>query len=371
LLARVDVSALLEGTLYLPPLAEQMQAIEGSARLASIRAAADEYETALWDGTGDVAEIVSNIATINQEDRFEDWIETLPFPLASILWLHRAGGRSSRERYEVLLQFFEATAAFLATLHLSAFMASDDLWHQHGKKLSRKLTQQSMSFDRITFGTWKLVAEYLSSVCAKLIKDPGNGEVWQRIYGTSNKMVLNMLTDAELRGVLQRANRIRNDWGHGGAVSSQRAKQIDDELMELTYSLRSVFGRTWCGYELIQPKDARYKDGVHHYKVKRLMGTRSAPFEEVERESLQPLESDDLYLFDSASRHGLRLQPFVRVMPSPEKQANACFIFSRRESKGHRFVSYHFEAESEIEDAFPEVEVALERLHMFDEKVSS
>lgn len=96
------------------------------------------------------------------------------------------------------------------------------------------------------------------------------------------------------------------------------------------------------------------------------MGSRSTPFEEVQLESIHPLESDCLYLFDSASRTGLRLQPFVRVMPSPEKRANACFIFSRREAGHFHFVSYHFDGESEMDDEFPDVGAALSRMHQFD-----
>jgi hypothetical protein len=369
---RVDLTSLLEATLYLPSIGEQINAIDGAANLTRIRAVADELERALWDGTGDMAAIVDQIATINQEDSFEDWMESLPFPLSSILWLHHASGGSFRERYEILLNFFEATAAFMATVHLSAFMASDELWDEYGRQLSQTLANQGLSLDRPSFGAWKTVTEFLSNTCGKLIRDTSKAELWQRIYGTPNRTVLAMLAHVELRNVLPRANRIRNDWkGHAGAVGDGKAEQIHAELMELVHSLRGAFGRTWCSYELIKAGNAEYKGGVYLNKVKRLMGTRSAPFEEVLRESIQPLETDALYLFDSAGRRGLQLQPFVRVMPSPEKHANACFIFNRREADGFRFVSYHFEAESAIADTTPEVGNALARLHFFDGELDS
>jgi hypothetical protein len=368
---RIHLADLLEVKLYLPPVTEQMKAVKGAAHLTRIRAVADELEAVLWDGTGDLATIVNDIATINQEDRFEDWIESLPFPLASILWRHHAGGASVRERYEVLLHFFEATAAFLATVHLSAFMASNDLWEEHGSQLSRQLTSQHLSLDRATFGAWKLVTEYLSSICGSLLKNPDRAELWRRIYATPNENVLAMLSNPELRSLLQRSNRIRNDWsGHAGAIGPEKAMKIHGELMELVHSLRGVFGRIWLSYELIQPGESQYKGGIHHYRAKRLMGTRSAPFEEVQLESTQLLETDVLHLFDTTSQTGLRLQPFVRVMPSPEKRANACFIFNRREDGAFRYVSYHFEAESEIAGTFPDVERALGRIHQFDEESS-
>lgn len=365
----VTASDLMDLTLYLPPLDEQLKALEGAALLQRIRAESSELEDSLWNGMGDIQDIVAQIKTINQEDRHEDWIETLPFPLASILWRHHAGGGSYRDRYEVLLHFFEATAAFLATLHLSAFMSSDDLWGLHGGKLNRKLKLQNLPLERASFGAWKLAAEYLSSECGRLLKDDDRAELWQRVYGTANHRVMGMISHGELRSLLQRANKIRNDWsGHAGAISEEKARRIHDELMELIQRLRGLFGRTWLEYELIQPGESRYKKGIHYVTASRLMGTRSAPFEKVMRESSVPLESDALYLFDAASQNGLRLQPFVRVMPSPEKQATACFIFNRRDHDRSRFISYHFEQESEIEDVFPDLDEAINRLHVFDEE---
>jgi hypothetical protein len=81
-----------------------------------------------------------------------------------------------------------------------------------------------------------------------------------------------------------------------------------------------------------------------------------------------PLESDRLYLFDAMGQKGLLLRPFIRVMPSPEKKANACFIFSRCEQIGVRFVSYHFEEESSLTGSFPDVDEAFRRIHHFDDK---
>jgi hypothetical protein len=54
-------------------------------------------------------------------------------------------------------------------------------------------------------------------------------------------------------------------------------------------------------------------------------------------------------------------------MPSPEKKANACFIFSRCEKAGARFVSYHFDEESSLTASFPDVDEAFRRIHLFDD----
>jgi len=368
----LDMHALLASHLHLPTLAEQRQILRGLEYLTKVRAEAAELEEALSSGTGQTDQLVQQIRTINQEDRYEDWIDTLPFPLASILWRHHAGGGSDREQLEVLLHFFEATAAFVATVHLSALMSDDEVWSTVGHGLQQRLAKQHLSLDRATFGAWKLTVEFLASQCKKLLSDEGGEETCKRLYGTSNIGDIQMLCRPALLEVLQRSNKIRNQTiGHGGAFGPEEVQGIHAELKSLVDTIRSVFGRSWRDYELVQPAEGRYSGGVHHYQAKRIMGTRNTPFETVQCESVQPMESDRLYLFDASSQRGLLLRPFIQVMPSPNKKAMACFIFSRSEPSGAHFVSYHFEQESSLTQSFPEVDEALRRVHQFDERTPS
>jgi hypothetical protein len=214
--------------------------------------------------------------------------------------------------------------------------------------------------DRATFGAWKLVAELLGGACRSMINDGEQANRWQRIYGTTDLTVMEMISDSELLGVLQQANKVRNDWqGHSGAISEDTAKSVHDQLVALVDRLRGLFGRNWQRYELIQPDGGPYRQGLHHVTCKRLMGTRSAPFEERVYESQHGLDAESLYLFDSVHQRGLQLLPFIEVIPSPEKKAMACFIFNRLEKGGARWVSYHFEQESEISHSSQGVEDAL------------
>jgi len=368
---RISPRDLLCSQIFLPALSEQSLVVEGAAYLGRVRAEVAELEGALWSGSDSVEDLVERIRTINQDDRYEDWLETLPFPLASILWRHHASQDTYRHRYGVLLHFFEATAAFLATVHLSAFMSDDEAWDRYGKGLQEKLSGQKLSLDRATFGAWKLVFEYLSSVCASVIEEEGQeGEkpLWQRLFCTNDLKVVEMLSDSRLRRILQDANKVRNDChGHGGAIGEEAAKSIHQQLEDLVQQVRGVFGRAWQGCELIQPDAGRYSQGVHSVTSKRLMGTRSAPFEERVYESQHALESGALYLFDTVSQRGLQLRSFIEVIPSPEQQAVACFIFSRTEKDGARWVSYHFEQESEIHHYSEDVNEALKRLNQFKE----
>jgi hypothetical protein len=234
------------------------------------------------------------------------------------------------------------------------------------------MSGQKLSMDRATFGAWRLVFEYLSGLCSKMIAEQapeGETPVWQRLFCTDDLKVVEMLSDPRLRRILQDANKVRNDChGHGGAIGEDTARSIHQQLEDLVQQVRGVFGRAWQGFELIQPDASRYTQGVHSVTSQRLMGTRSAPFEERVYNSQHALDSGSLYLFDTVSQQGLQLRHFIEVMPSPEKQAVACFIFSRTEKDGVRWVSYHFEQESEIYHHSEDVNEALQKLSQFKEK---
>jgi len=367
---RIRVKDFLELKIYLPPVQEQKLFVEGIAYLKKVHAETEELKSALFSGNESTEDLVSRIHSINQEDHYENWLESIPFPMASILWRHFASKDTYRHRYEILIHFFEATAAFLATIHLSAFMSDNENWEECGRKLHEKLMDQKLSLDQATFGTWKIILERLSSTCSSILKDSENQsdkrELWQRIYGSPDREVLKMLSNSEILGLIQQANKLRNDWqGHRGALSEDTAKSVHDRLFDLVQQIRGIFGRNWERYEMIQPGSGRYRQGMYFFTCRRLMGTRSTPFEEQVYQSRHPLEEDALYLFDSVNGTGIQLRPLIEVIPSPEKQAMACFIFSRIEKHTTRWISYHFEQESEIKHSSKGVEETLSMLNRF------
>lgn len=68
----------------------------------------------------DATTVRKAVAGLNQREGFESWLETLPFPLASILWRYEAAG-NAEQKIEHLFHAFEAVAQFLGTLIASAF----------------------------------------------------------------------------------------------------------------------------------------------------------------------------------------------------------------------------------------------------------
>ena len=76
-------------------------------------------------------------------------------------------------KYDHLLHFFEGTAEFLGVILLSAFSSNEALFGPHKQKLAEAMQKQHLSFERATFGTWKLVVEYLGKQTRELLSENG------------------------------------------------------------------------------------------------------------------------------------------------------------------------------------------------------
>lgn len=344
---RVRPSDLLASTFYLPSLKIQTKVLASLDQLTGIRGEIDELEAAVWTDTRKIDQLSHQVETVNREDRFVDWIDTLPFPLGTILWRYKATEISVQGKVEILLHFFEALAEFIATVHLSAFSSDSEIWSEHSRELFNTLDEQHLSLERGTFGSWKCIAEYLGAKCRRLVSEAPDVAFF--LYNTHNPATLRMLASSTLLSVLQHANSMRNDLRHGGAIGEQQAERVHSELTSLVQQCRSVMGRLWLDYELLQPGTARFSGGIAHYSARRLMGTRT-PFETVECDSVDQMDDRFLYLFDPNGDRALRVLPFVRMMASPRTEQNACYFFNRVQDGQCRYVSYYFDTDSDLID---------------------
>ena len=74
-----------------------------------------------------------------------------------------------KTKHEHLLHFFEGTAEFISIIFLSAYRSNEALFKSHRNKLADFMQKQSLSFQRTTFGTWKLVVEYFGKRTRELL----------------------------------------------------------------------------------------------------------------------------------------------------------------------------------------------------------
>jgi len=357
---KISKRSLFQTRIFLPDKQTQIKTVECSTKIASLFNELRELEQHLWDSSKQLDKTLKAVELVNKEESFADWLEMIPFPLATILWTYHASREDDKRGYEHLLHFFEALAEFWAIILLSAFSSNQACFKDHRKKLHAVLAKNNLSFEVSSFGTWKIVVEYLAKQGRILL----NGKEEERnlceqLFKTCNPDVLNMLFRSELVGLLQETNNLRNNWsGHGGIVSDRDAHDRHIVLQAHLSKVREYFGALWKSYELIQPESCQIKPDIYENKAYSLMGNRT-PFRRIKRDTTHPLITEKLYLFAQDETRALQLLPLIKVMASPKTEQNACYFFNKQQKDGLRFVSYHFEKEAEITEQFADAANAL------------
>jgi hypothetical protein len=365
---RLTKTSLKTAQLYLPDLQTQIATLEVQAEIRTLINELGGLNERLWIEPHQRDRVREQLTKITRqekrEERFTDWIDTLPFPLSSILWTYHASGEDHKRRYEHLLHFFEALSEFMATVLLSGFKNDDNRFRFVRDALLGTLARQNLSLDSSTFGAWQIIVGQLAKQVRILLnsQEEEDRRACRAMFRTQDRQILELLSSKKLVATLQETNSLRNVWpAHGGIASPAEELRRRRILEQHLLGVRECFGTIWERYELLLPGKCTFSSGVYYYEVDRLMGNRT-PFETVSREIEHPLDDRQLYLLDANERRALHLLPLVKVMPSPETAQNACYFYNRRHDGGLRFVSYHFETEADIVDQFADTVRTLEML---------
>lgn len=362
----VTVSGLREATLPLPPLAEQKRVVQAMRRIRCLQAELQSVESECWSGRVLGDDLVRRAETINNPQRYENWIESLPYPLATVLWCHHTANDDPRFKARTMANFFEALAGFLAIIHLSAFFAIDSqrsIWQAELKEL---LSKRRVDVAVAQFGTWRAINDWLSSRATRMLESEKERPLLLEMYSSPSEGVLKAILSPELRDILERANVLRNQDAHGGAESDHESRKRDAEFITLVERLRGVFGSRWQEYELVIAGSGDYLGGVYQYEnLPRAMGTRT-PFPKVSIETREPLVKNCLYLLGRGASRGLRILPLVRMVPSARTELNTCVFYNRVEPGGRtlRYVSYHNTEMPEVSDVFADARQVIDSLRL-------
>ena len=125
--------------------------------------------------------------------------------------------------------------------------------------------------------------------------------------------------------------------------STTEVKQRVTILEQTLTKLRNVINDGFSHNKLISAKAGTYSDGIHNYNATELTGTR-IPFNEVNVKSIKPLDTKMLYFLHEGSDTPIELIPFLKY----DQQTKACYFYNSIEGSGVRFVSFHFDKNSEI-----------------------
>jgi hypothetical protein len=99
---------------------------------------------------GDLATRLSGDLKQHVSERLDQWFETLPFPMSSILRAWQATPSDDfKTKHEHLLHFFEASAEFLGIILLSAFRTREQIFTGIRDDLSKALKEQNLGFKHI------------------------------------------------------------------------------------------------------------------------------------------------------------------------------------------------------------------------------
>jgi hypothetical protein len=384
-ISKLNKQTLKRIQVFIPDLATQRKMLEIEARLSAEENTLLSLQNDLLELRRDLWRNPRSADTVS--DRLEDfsartagelkqqaimgldqWFETIPFPIASILRAWQATPSDDyKTKHEHLLHFFEATAEFLSVILLSAFSGNEALYAPHKEKLKETMAKQNLSFQRATFGTWKLVVEYLGKQTRSLLQESGkkpedvnnDRAICASIFADSTLKLPSLLCSKDIAAILGATNKMRNDWsGHGGVVGQEEAKFRNEQLLGQVEKLRQAMSDVWDAAVVVNALHCRPRRGVFENEIAILRGSNSEFLKE-SRSMSTWLDVDSLYIISGQQSGALKLLPLIQVSASPGTAKNACYFFNRTEREGARFVSYHFAGQPELSGQFQEATDAI------------
>lgn len=340
---QISKSQLSRCVFFLPDLSTQAELIEVDSKIQQFIFRLDELKRNLWKQPKNYKSISKELKTINQEEKLENWIDKLPFPISSILWRYYATKDNSK-KIEHLFHFFEAFSEFLSMLMLSALVQDKEFYKAESHKWIDKDERFQNWYLRATFGNWNILTSRLSKAIREYLSDNDKKEYCKSLFGNPTEAFLSMITSKGIVNVLIEVANLRNKWkGHGGITSeeenNQRVLTLEQQLNEFRKHIADAFEDT----RMLSPTTSSFEDGIFTFNAKELIGART-PFNEITIKSLIPLDRKKLYLCNSEQTKPLELLPFIKFVEA----SDAIYFYTSIESKNVRWVSYHFDKEAEL-----------------------
>ncbi len=334
---------------FLPDLGTSRAVLTIDTQLRELQSELSELRGALWANPLDVEDAAERLSRVNRNESLVDWLEALPFPLATILWAYWTDRDDDLRSYKRLLHFFEALAELLAVILLSAFRNDSQLFAHEWGAIRSTFAETGATLDLSTFGLWVRIYERLAKTARGLLSGEQQKAVSNcgELFRSRDIEAVSSLLSPSIVGVLQKANSHRNKDAHGGAVGEAEARRRHTALRDLLETARAEFAGAWSRFLMLMPSSMEFEDGLYMTTSKAILGTRT-PFDSLDVSTNHPLAKNHLYLMGCRDEMALELQPLVKIMPSPQSEDNACYFYSRREDGKARFVSYHFDAASEV-----------------------
>lgn len=340
---QISKAELSKCMLPLPDLATQAELIDADNKIQQFTLRLDELKRNLWKHPKGYKSILKELKTINQEEKLENWIDNLPFPISSILWRYYAT-KDNGKKIEHLFHFFEAFSEFLSMLMLSALVQDKEFYKKESHRWIGKDEKFQNWYLKATFGNWNNLTSNLSKAIRLYLGEADKKDYCRSLFGNPSEAFLSMITSKAIGNVLSEVANLRNKWkGHGGITSErendQRVVTLEQQLNEFRKHIADAFEDT----KMLSPTNGSFEKGIFTFNAKELIGART-PFNEITVKSLIPLDKKKLYLTNLEQKKPLELLPFIKFIEA----SDAIYFYTSIESKDVRWVSYHFDKEAEL-----------------------
>jgi len=345
-ISNLTKSQLLKANLFIPDLETQLNIVNTNNRIEQLALNINGLKIKLWKQPKTIASIHKELLSFEKDDKIELWIDTLPFPISAVLWKYYATNENNK-KVEHLLHFFEAFSEFLSMIMLSAFNQNKDFYNAESH---RWLSIEDKWYLKSDFGGWNNLTASLAKATRTLLNEKDNSKLCAEVFGNPSKEFFNFVTSKGIINLLNDVREYRNKWkGHGGVSSEQENKNRVTILEQKLTELRALIREGFSDCRLISATTNTYSNGVYTFKAKELIGNRT-PFNEIEIESLIPLDVSKLYFIHSGQNRPIELLPFIKY----NQEAKACYFYNSIEGSNVRWVSFHYEEISELNEQLDE-----------------
>lgn len=323
---------------YIPDLDSQVEVLRVDSLINEIAARAASHRNQLWKKPNEYSKIIEDIELLddNSEYQFERWVESLPYPLASILWESFSTSRQDL-KVKYLLHFFEALSEFNVILMLSGLISDERFFNSEFYRCTQPNPKFKNWFYSPSFGNWNFFGQCLGRNIQYILRKLYKRNQLLEIFGNSEPEFLNTISSNELYEVLAEVNRYRNSWeAHGPVVSSQEYENRYKILRNSISKLYKCIGNIFENNLLVIPLESTFSEGIHHYTVKKFSGSRNR-FMSIEVETIIPMDSNNIYLLIGNHRKPIELLPLIKFYK------NACYFYNSTKKSEYKsqFVSYH------------------------------
>lgn len=341
-IAHLTLAGLRVASAYLPPhIGLQVTAVQVERSLGELQQAISGLRRRLWAQPLQAGRVGAELRTLLVGDGLDQWRESLPFPLASVL--DRYGAEEDPERKSrYLVNFFEATALTLVDIHLSAFQQDAHEFIEASRRQAG-----AASYSRGSIGIWTDLLARLAKRTRTLISD--NPSLVLELFRVSSIDRLEAVSHKAVVAALKDEGAVyRNNWiGHGPiATDSEWQRRLSDAEATLT-RIRGALGDAFVGWEILRAGQGGNRGGVITTSVERLTGSHRT-FRKARVALREWPEEGALYMVELGATLPLRLAPLLSLQRGPASVEDACYFYDRLEGDAVRWVSYHFEDRPEL-----------------------